>query len=74
MKFSDEYAGMARFEAPQMADGCPNCTFFGALAPYATEPARRGTGTTAFYRHRACGFQWVTNWLTEPSPGWGWLP
>lgn len=74
MTYSDEYPGEAKFDAPPLSDGCPQCTFFGALAPYATQPASNGKGTTGFYRHRGCGFQWTTNWLTEPTPGWGSLP
>jgi hypothetical protein len=65
MTYSDEYRGPARLRAPLMSDGCPRCSFDGAVAPYATEPAHR-KGTTAFYRHRLCGFQWTTNWLVEP--------
>lgn len=67
MTFSDEYPGEARLNAPPLSDGCPQCAFDGALAPYAMQRALRGRGVAAFYRHRGCGFQWVTNWLADPD-------
>lgn len=63
MTYSRDVPGSARQDAPPFSDGCPQCRFDGAVAPYATR--REETTLVAFYRHRRCGFQWSCFWSAD---------
>lgn len=59
--FSPEIPDDQRMTAPPYSDLCPGCNAV-VCAPLSVDPEPDRRGVVAFYRHRACGFQWSCGW------------